>query len=222
MRPINRALITAVIAAFTASSVSAPAAQAAPATAPTPPLVVNYDATGAARLGQSGAKLVIAPTTLSLSVRQDQTFTATMPIAPIRTEFTDESGVQFGLTAHFTPTGAGITGSYRGTPGGIAIRGSARLSVRISHVTVRAAGAPPSAQHVVPVGPRCITKRPAVVPVSTRKGDAFDPTTGGVLGGAFTVPKFANCNGFDDNVSALAAGPGNRARIKATNGQAQP
>lgn len=63
-------------------------------------------------------------------------------------------------------------------------------------------------------GPDCRTTSPAAIPL--RSGAGFNPATGGVLTGTYTVPPLTECGVMSAALSQSLAGPGNTARITLT------
>jgi hypothetical protein len=204
-----RAALIAAIALATLLAVAAPASASAP-------LKVTYHATGTSTIASTGSKVKLGPSTLSISLHRDGTFTATLPLPPVQTSFKAAGLLPTTATVSFVPKGK-VTGSLKAGKRTV-VTSVAKDYLHLSNVKV--AGVDQM------VGDSCQTVKPVVLHVATPAGKSFNLDKGGALAGTFSIGDFAGCgtNPITEAlnnalINQLVPGDGNKISLTLSHGK---
>lgn len=204
-------ILLAVGAAVALLAATAPAASAA-----AKPLKVTYQAKGTSTVAKTGSSVTLGPATLSISLKADGSFTATLPLPPTQTSFKAFGLLPTTATVTFVPKGK-VTGALKVGKHTV-VTSTAKDYLRLSDVTVGGLDQG--------VGDSCQTVDPVVLTVATPKGKSFDLDKGGSLKGTFPIGKFANCGTNPVTgalntllINQLVPGDGNTVTLHLSDGQ---
>ncbi|MHA3704047.1 hypothetical protein ACXR2U_17905 [Jatrophihabitans sp. YIM 134969] len=202
-----RLLAPAAVTALLVGAVATPAHAADDASA-----TFQYDASGTATVAKTGSVVQLGPSTLTVHLASDGTFTGSLPFAPASTSFKIIGLVPVSATVTYVPVGDVI--GKLGKPPKTRVTSSASYYLRLSDV--KTAGIP------TPVGNACQTAAPVTIPIATPKGQKFNISKGGTLTGSFTIGQFANCGLTTLLINSLIPGAGNTTTVTLSNGRFIP
>lgn len=180
-----RAATARAATAGAAAVLSAAALAATAATASASSTVkASYKVHGSTELAGPKASLALGPGKLSATVNERTgKLTATLALPDSTGSFT-ELGAQVTATTQFINDGP-TTGKVNIDTGAVSTTSKITLKIVSLSATVGPLTVP------IPVGRKCETAKPVVVPLKSQKG--FNILSGGKLAGSYTIGDFAHC-----------------------------
>lgn len=182
-------------------------------------LHVTYQAKGTSTVAKTGSTVALGPATLSLALKSDGTFTASLPLPPAQTSFKVYGLLPATATVTFIPKGK-VKGTLKAGKRTV-VTSVAKDYLKLTNVTV--AGIDQG------VGDSCQTIDPVVLSVATPAGKSFNLDKGGVLAGTFPIGNFANCGTNPVTgalntalINQLVPGDGNTVKLHLTDGKLAP
>lgn len=191
------------------AALAAGVAVAAPADAATT-LPVSYDASGSTLVKKPNSTVQLGPSVLHTNLAADGSFTGSLALPPTTSEFKVIGLLPVKATVNFIPVGD-VVGKLSTVGGKQRVAATAQYTIKLSNVTL--AGLPAF------VGNSCQTKAPVTIPIATPAGGSFNITTGGTVGGTYTIGQFGNCGLTTFLVNQLVPGPGNTLTFTLSNGR---
>jgi hypothetical protein len=180
-KPARRAAVAGATAVLSAAALAASTAAASASST----IHAKYKVSGSTHLAGPKASLALGPGTLSATVNGSTgKLSATLSLPDSTGSFTELGIAQVTATTQFINDGP-TTGKVSLKTGAVSTTSKITLKIVSLSTTVGPLTVP------IPVGKRCETAKPVVVPLKSQKD--FSILGGGKLAGSYTIGDFAHC-----------------------------